>query len=188
MTTLVLSVNAALATTKTFSIAIIPTRDAMKPNALELLEVQLPVRTGPLGETTILRCLGRVKRYIDGLSTVKDDGSKVLVEEGLDTDDLLTRVEEGEQGGIHPYQGMRSSVSLDMAMLCSIHRRTLVGSCSNNNLLGSQFSVFLCQILKLRRVVLADSLEKTRSTSRMTNSIEDSISVCRSGSAHTRKP
>jgi len=67
----------------------------MKPNALELLEIQLPIRTSSLGETTILRCLRRVKRYIHGLSTVEDDGSEVLVEEGLDTDDLLTRVEEG---------------------------------------------------------------------------------------------
>ena len=63
-----------------------------------------------------------------------------------------------------------------MATLGSKFRLTLVGSSSHNNLLGSQFSVLLCEVFKLRRVVLADSLEKTRSTSRMTDIIEGIVS------------
>ena len=69
-----------------------------------------------------------------------------------------------------------SSVSLIMVIPGSMFRLTLVRSRSNNNLLGSQFSVLLGQVFELRRVVLADSLEKTRSTSRMTDIIEGIVS------------
>ena len=109
-----------------------------------------------------------MKRYVDGLSTVEDDGSEVLVEEGLDADDLLAGIEEGKQSSVHSYQNITLSASSEMAPSLSDFELTLVGSRSNDNLFGSQFSVLLYEILKLRRVVLADSLEKARSTSRMT--------------------
>jgi hypothetical protein len=104
MTTFVLSVNAALSVNQNSQRHISPARSTLRLNLLELLEIQLPVSPSPLGETAIFGSLRRVKRYVNRLSTVEDDGSEVLVEEGLDTDDLFTGVEEGEESSVHSYK------------------------------------------------------------------------------------
>jgi hypothetical protein len=97
MTTLVLSVKAALR----IKFTSVPVRTGIyrfQPidgHSLKLLQIQLPVRSSPLDKASVLRSLGRMQWYVDGLPTVEDDRGEVLVEEGFDTDDFVALVEEG---------------------------------------------------------------------------------------------
>lgn len=65
----------------------------------QLVKVDTPVLS--LGLLTFGQVRRRVEGDVDGATAVEDDGSGVLVEEGLDADDLVSRVEEGEQGSVH---------------------------------------------------------------------------------------
>ncbi len=70
-------------------------RESISVDAPQLVEIDLPVVTGGLG----LRAVG-VKGDVDGGSTVENDCGEVLVEERLEQDDFVPRLEESGQHGI----------------------------------------------------------------------------------------
>lgn len=51
----------------------------------ELFQIKLPVGSLRLA----LRHLGRVQWHVDGFASVENDTGEVLIEKGLDTDDLV---------------------------------------------------------------------------------------------------
>lgn len=75
-----------------------PSKNPTPLSSPQLVEVDGPVLA--LGLLTRGK-LGRVEGHVDGLATVEDDRREVLVEEGLDADDLVLGLEEREERGEH---------------------------------------------------------------------------------------
>lgn len=65
----------------------------------QLIEVDRPILS--LGLLSRLNVLGRMQWDVDGHTAVEDDARSVLVEEGLDADDLITLLKEGEKSSVH---------------------------------------------------------------------------------------
>lgn len=105
-----------------------------------------------------------MKGDVDRLAAVEDDTREILVKEGLDADDFVTLVEEGEQRGEHAWREADQPVALYMRVCVSL---TLIGTGSHNDLLVGQLAAFPHEIFKLRRVLLRNGLEQARTSSRV---------------------